>query len=508
MSATRPLTILVAALGGEGGGVLTNWIVAAAADAGLPVQSTSIPGVAQRTGATTYYIEIVPTPWRELAGRRPVLALTPGIGDIDITVASELVEAGRTIANGFVTRERTLMIASTSRVYAVAEKMAMADGRYDPDRLAKAIADNAQQALLFDMEQAAKDAGAMINAVMLGAIAGSGRIPIAIEVFERAIRADGKAVESNLRGFRAGIEAAKRGPVTRRDEPAKRAHKPLATLAGLEAEIASTMPTTAIEGVRRLVAYQDVAYARLYLDRLTPIRDIDARLGLGGRLLSETARHLAVRMSFEDVIRVAQAKIDPERFARIAREIGVTAGEPYKIVDFLKPGIEEFSQVLPPAVARRLLAFAERHPALGRWHWGMEVNSASVSGFLRFWLLAKLRPWRRSSSRYQQEQAAIESWLRLVVEAAERSSELALEIVECARLIKGYGDTHKRGTANFHAVETRVIRPILLGHIPLHRGADAVASARTAALVDPEGEGLAKCLAAIEQQAAFPVAAE
>jgi indolepyruvate ferredoxin oxidoreductase, beta subunit len=49
----RPITILIAALGGEGGGVLTDWIVAAASQLGFPVQSTSIPGVAQRTGATT-----------------------------------------------------------------------------------------------------------------------------------------------------------------------------------------------------------------------------------------------------------------------------------------------------------------------------------------------------------------------------------------------------------------------------------------------------------------------
>src|SRR5262249_32902831 len=60
VSGTRPISILIAALGGEGGGVLTDWIVAAAAELGFPVQSTSIPGVAQRTGATTYYIEIVP----------------------------------------------------------------------------------------------------------------------------------------------------------------------------------------------------------------------------------------------------------------------------------------------------------------------------------------------------------------------------------------------------------------------------------------------------------------
>ena len=104
----RPLTLLIAALGGEGGGVLTDWIVAAAARAGFPVQSTSIPGVAQRTGATTYYIEIVPVPWRELGGKQPVLALAPGVSDVDIVLASELLEAGRAIAAGFVTPDRTL----------------------------------------------------------------------------------------------------------------------------------------------------------------------------------------------------------------------------------------------------------------------------------------------------------------------------------------------------------------------------------------------------------------
>ena len=74
----RPISILIAALGGEGGGVLTDWIVAAASQLGFPVQSTSIPGVAQRTGATTYYIELVPVPWRDLGANRPVLALAPG----------------------------------------------------------------------------------------------------------------------------------------------------------------------------------------------------------------------------------------------------------------------------------------------------------------------------------------------------------------------------------------------------------------------------------------------
>src|SRR5262249_48368416 len=125
----RPISILVAALGGEGGGVLTDWIVAAAASQGFPVQSTSIPGVAQRTGATTYYIEMLPAALPTTVAR-PILALAPGIGDVDLLVASELLEAGRAVAGGYVTPDRTAAIASTSRAYLVVEKMAMSDGRY------------------------------------------------------------------------------------------------------------------------------------------------------------------------------------------------------------------------------------------------------------------------------------------------------------------------------------------------------------------------------------------
>jgi indolepyruvate ferredoxin oxidoreductase beta subunit len=213
-------------------------------------------------------------------------------------------------------------------------------------------------------------------------------------------------------------------------------------------------------------------------------------------------------MSYEDVIRVAQAKIDPARMERIAAEIGAKPGEPFTVTEFLKPGIEEMCSILPPSLARRILATAERRGWLERVHWGMEVNSASVSGFLRFWFLAKLRRWRPRSYRYQEEQRAIEAWLVHIVAAARLSGDLALEVAECARLIKGYGDTHKRGSANYRLIESRIIEPALVGRIPLRAGIDAIASARAAALADPEGDALIRCLAEIEQQAALGIAAE
>jgi indolepyruvate ferredoxin oxidoreductase beta subunit len=345
---------------------------------------------------------------------------------------------------------------------------------------------------------------------MLGTIAGCGKLPLSAEQLEAAIREDGKSVDSNLRGFRAGLDAAraKAQPVKLAD---KKKYAPV-TPELLEHEVSYSMPAlaqpTAIEGVRRLIAYQGLSYAKLYLDRLRPMIDGDAAAGAHGRLLKEVARHLAVRMSYEDVVRVAQAKISPERMRRIAREELRVKDEPYSVHDFLKPGIEELCQLLPSFLARPILSVSERRGWLGRVYFGMEINSTSISGYLCFLFLAKLRRLRPYGYRYAQEQIQIETWLALIAEAARRSEALGLEVAECARLIKGYGDTYARGLSNYRIIEARLIRPALAGQIPQERATDALASARTAALVDPEGESLAKCLAEIDGQANFRIAAE
>src|SRR5215211_2802196 len=127
----QPIKIAILAIGGEGGGVLSDWIVELAEQNGWLAQATSVPGVAQRTGATIYYVELFPRADAEAAGLLPVLALMPMPGDVDIVLASELMEAARAVERGFVTPDRTLLIASTHRVFAMTEKIALADGRSD-----------------------------------------------------------------------------------------------------------------------------------------------------------------------------------------------------------------------------------------------------------------------------------------------------------------------------------------------------------------------------------------
>lgn len=476
----RTINILVGALGGDGGGVLCDWIISAAHAQGLGVQATQIPGVAQRTGATTYYLEVSTS-----RGPQPVLmALNPAIGEVDVALATELLEAGRMIFNGFVTPDRTTLIASTHRVLAIAERAAMGDGSFDVGRLLRAVKERSKEQILFDMDQAAEESGGVINAVLLGALAGSGKLPIADTAFEAAIREGGKAVDTNLAAFAFGRGHAKGELAQTVREHRKRA----AAARGVEDLIGRArkeFPAASLdvleEGIRRLTAYQDRGYASLFLDRLK---------GLPAEIVREVARHLAVRMSFEDVIRVAQAKTSRERLERVRAEVRAKPGEPLEITEHFKPGNEEIAAVLPPFAARWLLARR-------KFNFSMHVRSTTVLGFARLRLLAGLRWWRPHTYRYIEEQAEIERWLRQVRTAAALSADLAREIAELARLIKGYGDTFKRGVHNYRRIEAEIIEPALAGRIAPRAAADAVANARVAALADPDGDGLTRTLAAI-----------
>jgi indolepyruvate ferredoxin oxidoreductase, beta subunit len=468
----RPITILIAALGGEGGGVMADWLMEAATQEGFPAQATSIPGVAQRTGATTYYLEIYPAKKEALGGREPVLSLTPSPGNVDIMVASELVEAGRAMMNGYVSPERTTLVASTHRIYATAEKMQMADGRFDSEKVVAAAGQLAKRALLFDMRKLAQESGTVINAVLFGAMAGSGVLPLSREACEQAIRRAGRGAEASLRGFTAGYGIAHgERPAPQPPAPPRRA-----------TELEEILELAA----QRLKDYQGERYAALYRARMQPF------LGGDRKLAATVARHLATWMSYEDIIRVADLKTRASRFARVRREVGAKEHEPVVVIDYLKPGVEEFASVMPHFLGKRLLAWAERRGKLDAYNVGMHIKTSGVFGYLLVRSLAWLRPLRPMSHRYREEQALIERWLALVSEAAKRDAALAWEIAECARLIKGYGETHRRGKGNFLAIVDALVENPPTASVA--EQAQAIRKARDAALADPEGKALGATL--------------
>ncbi|QDL38061.1 indolepyruvate oxidoreductase subunit beta family protein [Rhodoferax sediminis] len=489
MSDIKPISILVAALGGEGGGVLSDWIISAATQLDFPVQSTSVPGVAQRTGATTYYLEVLPLARNALAGREPIFSLTPTPGSLDIIVASELVEAGRVLQGGYVNTARTTLIASTHREYAISEKTAMGDGRFDTARLVTAAQKMAQRTFLFDMRVLAWKHGTVINTVMFGAMAGTGVLPFPREVCEEAIRESGKAVEASLRGFAAGY-----GHVTGTGDADVTA--PASIQAGVSSiprrvqQFPEPVRQLVGAGVEHVTDYQSNAYASLYLDRCETICGIESDRGqLDFPVTRETARYLALWMAYEDVVRVADLKTRRERLDRVRKEVSAKEGEPLRLTEYLKPGLDEICSMLPSRLANWTRnRFKGRE---GAFSVALHMRTDTVSGFLLLCTLRSLRFWRPRSSRYANEQKAIVRWLAAIRLALAMSGGVAHELALSGNLVKGYGETSERGHRNLEAIladfeATGLRDPELLEA--------RVRDARVAALADPEGRTLAKSL--------------
>ena len=517
----QPLKIAIMAMGGEGGGVLADWIVDLGEANGWLAQATSVPGVAQRTGATIYYVELYPEQQAEADGGEPVLALMPLPGDVDVVLASELMECGRAVQRGLVTPARTTLIASTHRVYSIAEKSALGDGRVDSAALIAHAAAAAKRFVRFDMAEAAEQAGSLISAVLFGALAGTGVLPFSREQFEATIERGGVGVAASLKAFAVasalaagghpakttaptdgvvaapqasaldgGGEEAMAGAAPRIEPRPGAAIDPgvRALLERIDTAFPASARTLLREGVRRLIDYQDLAHAGLYLDRMARVAALPQ--DAGGRLVDDTARHLALWMSYEDTARVADLKTRGSRFERVRTEARAGRDQVLAIDEYLHPRLQEIAETLPAAFGRRLerpgllRTLAERMTARGR-----VVTTSSLGGFLMLRAVAGMRRWRRSTTRYAAENAAIEGWLAQIATAAASNPALAVEVAQCQRLVKGYSDTHARGVRNFEAVMAAV-----------RKGGAAVAPAtvrelREAALADEHGSQLGAALA-------------
>ena len=504
MNPDRPITILVCALGGEGGGVLAEWLVETAIHAGHSVQSTSIPGVAQRTGATTYYVEVFPRPDAELGGRKPVFSLAPVPGALDLLVSSELLETARQIGNGMSNVKRTQVISSRSRSLTTAEKVQLGDGRADAEVLMAIARDHSAQAFLLDMAGLTQSAGTVISAVLFGAIAASAALPFAREAYHRTIRAGGIGVAASLRGFDAAFDAL----TALRNERAAVAHAVSDVIAAASEApsppagvappwLAAFPPATRAMvslGHARVLEYQDARYAALYIDRLKRVLAAEAAGDLsaanGFATTTETARHLALWMAFDDIVRVAELKCRASRFARVRAEVRAGDADLLRVHDHFKPGAAEFAALLPGSLADALIRWDRRRIARGQAGFALPIKlpSHTVVGLLALRALAACKRIRRHGTRFQAEQAMIERWLAAVEHGAQQDTALGRELATCGRLIKGYGATNERGKENLlHVVEHLA----QAAHFETTAARTAaIAAARHAALADDAGKAL------------------
>lgn len=493
----RPISIAVLAMGGQGGGVLTDWIVRLAENHGWVAQSTSVPGVAQRTGATLYYIECMPPQ----DGLRPVLSLVPTPGDVDVVMAAEFMEAGRSILRGLVTPDKTVLIASDHRAFATVEKIAPGEAIADSSVVAQAIGVVARREIVFDMNALAARRGSMISAAMFGALAASGALPFDIASFRALLEGESKGRNSSLAAFEEAYERALQpasAPMPPHAAPAWVAPSPAAPLAErIEREFPAPSREMARRGAAKVVDFQDAAYGLEYLDLLARLNAADEAAGGGARdygFTTAAAKYLANAMAYDDVIRVADLKTRASRRERVEREIGIKDNQVLQTTEYFHPRAEELIGMAPKAWADWLNA----RPRLTRWidarvNKGRRVKTYSAFGFATLYALAGLKSRRRASHRHAIEVAHRDAWIARAIEMVGRNYDLGVEVLNCRRLIKGYSDTHARGLSKYDRVMAAIGRLE-----PRDDAAEWARRLREAAIRDASGDQLDGAIRTIE----------
>ena len=489
----RPLSIAIVALGGQGGGVLTKWLVDIAEACGFLAQSTFVAGVAQRTGATVYCVEMFPTEDLPADVPAPVFTPYPVPGDVDVVVAGEITEAGRAIQKGFVTPNATTLIASTHRVYSIEEKVALGDGIVDQQPVHEAAKAASRHAVLFDMQQAADDAGAVISAVLLGAIASSGAFPFKRQSYEAAIRKDGRAVEANLRGFAAGFDGDRsKSEEANDDVPIAEGPNGERLLSRVRDELPQVLESVAAFGALRALDFQDAAYGDDYLDRVRAFADIDGP-EQSYRLTLVVARLLALQMCYEDTIRVAELKTRAARFHRVRQHLNADESQIAYLTEYFHPRFEEFCDTLPARVGRFLHGSRVAQGLLQPlFRGGRLISTNKLSGYLMLRLLARTRRWRRGTLRFENQHAMIDAWLETVRNLIQSDYDAAVAVASSIEIVRGYGDTWQRGFSRYQTIVEH------FDALPVEDRARKVRQLLTAALADESGSAFTDAMANLE----------
>ena len=488
------------AVGGQGGGVLGNWIEDTARNEGYACQATSVAGVAQRTGSTVYYLEMAPA-----ENGMPIFSLAPSQGDLDIVIGAELMETGRAIMRGFVTPDRTTLIGSTHRVFSIAEKTVPGDGIIGPDEVQAAAEVAAHKLVLHDLERVATENGSVISASLFGALAGSGALPFPRKSYEDAIRRSGKGVEASLKAFGAGFDVARTGGLVPDEDVVEDSSRASVSVQGpsrlsrawkgLEAHVTS-LPAAVQDmtraGLQAVVDYQGVDYGKEYLDRLSEMLDLDSAKH-DWELSREAAKYIAKAMVYDDVIRVADLKPRRTRFDRVQNEIRPDDAAVMHVTEFMHPRAEEIVGLLPAKLGARWINNPKRMGLIDKvFNKGRRIRSSSLSGFAMLYFVGGLRRWRLKTLRHAQEQAHLNAWLSKVRCIAPDDYMLAVEVLRCRRLIKGYSDTHARGQSKFDRVLEAL--ELLSGR---KDAADWLRRLRDAALQDEDSKALKGALKTI-----------
>lgn len=508
--------VYIAAVGGQGGALLTDWLLAAADQMRYQAHSVGIPGMSQRGGATSYYVEMAPEETAPDLGEA-LLSPSPFLGEVDCLIGLEFLELGRAVQAGY-SSAKTVVVGSTHRDYTILEKMPSYVGPQDEDKIMHLVERLSRRKITFDAMALARAEGLgerHVNAILLGAVAAAGALPFREEAYRLAIKAVGVASDLNLRAFEAGLRHVLAGlpALTREETPAA-----LGIVEALEAssrEIHGSLIREIPERINgelssllhvacaRLIEYQDASYARQYLDNVLALWEKDREPRRGSRLTEMYARHLANLMSYEDPIRVAALKSNTRRFETIEAQHGIGGGQSYRLGERFQPEMEELYGLLPAKLVR-LFRPTEKEASDGgrapkRRTLPVRIKTTSLLGMTLLKGLAALKGLRPHSWRRRKEEAFQDVYTAHVASLLDKSYELACVAAQAGGMIRGYGSVRRRTEGLYHAYMGEFLSPLVaLEERFGPAGADYTLALRAAAAVQgslkPTGAGFDKAL--------------
>ncbi|HJV84988.1 MAG TPA: DUF6537 domain-containing protein [Noviherbaspirillum sp.] len=469
----RTRRILIGTVGGQGGGVLSAWLVRGLINHGWDAISIGLLGLSQRAGTVTYYCEAAPK-----SEQRRVNSVFAMAGDVDLLIGQELLELGRLVQSGYAAQD-CVIIGNTYRYLTTLEKMPSEDGIFGSTNIVNAVNRIAPQRNFLVHAQEVVSTNQLpaltSNAFLLGAAVGSPVFSLPPEPFLEAIRADQVAVETNSKAFLLGYEMARDGRLARLAEeerlrisgavaaPAKTAtqlvFQPGPQFLGLlqRASDNAAAHDTLVSIGNLLEVYQNADYADEFARKVTQCEQAFQQNvpGHAAGLFEPLCLNLANWMAYEDTMRVAQIKSSPDRFARLASEFRNAKGI-VEVRDYMVPDLEQFLDALPPALER---LFRKPSDDAKREHassikFPVRLRSNGVIGYWSLRLLAAFRWTRPFSSRHVRETKAMQQWLDAIAAAAREDVRIALVLAEAGRIVKGYGWTRKKAMADIEAFVT------------------------------------------------------
>ena len=294
----RDFNIYVSGIGGLGVLTLGALLGRAAEMDGLNATVLDFTGLAQKNGAVVSHVRIAPANQEIYAARIPD-------GMADLLLASDALVAASVENVKKLSADRTAAVINTDEV-PTADTVEDGDFRV-PNDLARARIERAvrtDQSFEVPITTLAEDIfGNSIagNMMILGYAWQRGLVPVSREAIQRAIQANRKGADTNLRSFNWGRAVAHDGAKVRRfirSQPVDAASSEQMSAAGFAAE---------------LEAYQDRAYADRYMRFVARVRDAVAGLGDEGCAFAEAVERNAFKlMAYKDEYEVARLYAAPE----------------------------------------------------------------------------------------------------------------------------------------------------------------------------------------------------